>query len=306
MKVLVVGGHGFVGNHLVEALKRSSYDVYARSRRDGVDLTNYGITKKCLKDISPDVIINSAAHTGSLHYVTTYASDVFHDNCQMNLNLYKSVSEICPDVKIINLLSNCSYPGESDIQSENNWLSGEVHESVFSYGNVKRFAYVISKCYNIQQGIRSTNILIPNTFGPGDYTDPNRTHALNGMIIRMILSKRQHKNVFEIWGTGKPIREWAYISDVVQLILKSIETNQELIYPVNLAQNRGYSIKESAEMIASALDYDVEIVFNSNYSDGAPVKILDNKKFNKLFPEFKFYDHNLGIIETVEYYNTVL
>ena len=80
------------------------------------------------------------------------------------------------------------------------------------------------------------NFLIPNTFGPGDSTDTNRTHALNGMIMRMLEAKKRGDAEFEIWGTGKPIREWAYIDDVTKILIEGIETKEDLIEPVNLGQ----------------------------------------------------------------------
>ena len=305
MKIIVLGGHGFVGKTVVKQLSETDYEVFPLSRRDGLDLLDVKCTEKHFSDIKPDVIINCAAHVGSLHYVTEFAGDVINDNIQITLNLYKS-TKICPDVRIINPLSNCSYPGDSDIQNEPEWWNGEVHDSVFSYGNAKRFIYVVSKNYKKQYGIKTVNFLVPNTFGPGDYTDPNKTHALNGMIIRMINAQRNSEQSFEIWGTGKPVREWAYIEDVAKILIAGITIDSDLIYPVNIAQNKGYSIKESAEFIAEAVRFEGNLVFNTNYQDGAPTKILNDTNFIAIFPDFEHFDHNKGINETVKYYNNIL
>jgi len=306
MKILVLGGHGFVGKTMSEALKASGHEVSALSRRDGLDLTDLGCARKFFREIQPDAIINCAAHVGSVHYVTTYTADVLYDNLQMTLNIYKALQEESPKTKVVNPLSNCSYPGDANIHYEPDWWQGEVHESVFSYGNYKRFTYVISKSYNDQYGIKSMNFLIPNTFGPGDYTDPNKVHALNGMIIRMIKARRQEDKEFEIWGTGKPVREWGYIKDVVNLLIQGLTIDHDLIYPINVAQNKGYSIKESAELIRDAVGYAGKLVFNTSYQDGAPTKVLDDRKFRTAFPEYKFYDHKKGIQETVDYYESAL
>ena len=307
MKILILGGHGFVGRSVNKLLQEKNIEpIYIISRRDGVDLTNYKQMYEIFKKVSPGVILNLAAHGGSLHYVTEYAADVIHDNIQMSLNIYKAVKECCPNARIINPISNCSYPGDSSIQKEEEWLNGPVHDSVLSYGNYKRFLYVISKCYHMQYKIDTVNILIPNTYGPGDSTDPNKTHALNGMIIRMIKAKRNRDKEFEIWGTGKPVREWAYITDVAKMITTVIDYPEPIIYPVNCAQNKGYSIRESAEMIKEAIQFTGSLRFNTNYQDGAPIKILDDHRFRKLFPDFKFYDHKKGINETVKYYEKEL
>ena len=302
MNILILGGHGFIGTHFAKEFANTQHDVTAKSRKDGFDLRDIGETRKVVSQNTPDIIINSAAHVGSLHYVTTNAAEVISDNSQMAISLYRAVAEVNCDITIINPLSNCSYPGDSDVQFEEEWLNGEVHDSVYSYGNSKRFIYNLSVCYKLQYDIKSVNLLIPNTFGPGDSTDPNKTHALNGMIIRMIQAKRSNDNEFEIWGSGKPIREWAYVSDVTKIMSKSLALKEDLIYPVNIAQNKGYSIKESAELIAEAVEFDGDLIFNTKYQDGAPVKILDDSKFREIFPDFEFYDHKEGIIETVKYY----
>jgi len=306
MRIIILGGHGFVGKNLVKFLEGSNYEVFPLSRADGLDLTDLSCAKKFFQKIQPNAVFNCAAHVGSLHYVSEFAADVIFDNVQMALNIYKIISDVCPDSKIINPLSNCSYPGEANIHYEPDWWKGEVHDSVYSYGNSKRFIYVISRNYYRQYGIKSINFLVPNTFGPGDYTDPNKTHAINGMIMRMILAHRKGEKKFEIWGTGKPIREWGYIKDIVTLLSKSLAMEAGLISPVNIAQNKGYSIKESAEFIAQAVGFEGKLIFNSKYADGAPIKVLDDEKFRSLFPDYEFYDHMKGIQETVQYYESNL
>jgi GDP-L-fucose synthase len=158
----------------------------------------------------------------------------------------------------------------------------------------------------MQYGMNSFNFLIPNTFGPGDYADPNRTHALNGMIIRMIKAHRERKSEFEIWGTGKPIREWAYIEDVVKILKRALVLQKDLTYPVNIAQNKGYSIRGSAELIAKGIGYRGKLVYNTDYQDGAPKKVLDNRRFRGLFPDYKFINHEEAIRRTIRYYESVL
>lgn len=311
MRILVIGGDGFMGKAVRRALAEASYvepnhHVTYRSRRNGLDLTSLSSALAVISETEPDAIINLAAHVGSVHYVCEKAADVFFDNAQMALNLYQAAARIAPDARIINPLSNCSYPGDADIHSEPDWWDGEVHDSVFSYGNAKRFIYVTAKNFATQYHTNSANLLVPNCFGPGDYTDPNKTHALNGMIIRMILAKRSGADRFEVWGTGRPIREWGYIDDVARILVMTINALGNLTYPVNIAQNKGYAIGDSARMIAEAIGFKGEIFFNTKYQDGAEKKVLDDKEFRKIFPDFRFSDHEQGIRETVKYYEETL
>ena len=306
MKVLVLGGFGFIGSHLTKKLLKEGYDAIPASRKNGVNVFDYKNFKNYLDDLKPDSIINCAANVGSVNYVSEFSADVIHTNVHILINLYKAVSESCPAVEIINPLSNCSYPGESDIQKEEDWLAGDVHDSVFSYGNSKRILYLIAKCYKKQYDINSKNILVPNTFGPGDSLDPNKTHALNGMIVRMIKSMSEKEKTFEIWGTGTPVREWAYVEDVVNILIECLSYDNELLYPVNLAQNKAFSISESAYLIKEILKYDGTLFFNKDYQDGAPIKVLDDTLFRELFPKFEFYNHKLGLKETINYYKNAL
>lgn len=306
MKIIVLGGSGFVGQNLTKSLKGSPHQVWSFSRKNGPDLLDYEGLKKTLEEIKPDAIFNCAANFGSLRYLKKFEADVFHINTQMALNLYRAVKDVCRGARIINLLSNCSYPGNTNIQQEPEWLLGQVHDSVFSFGNAKRFIYVAARCYKSQYGITSVNFLVPNVFGPGDHTDTERVHALNGLIIRMIGAQRKKESVFEIWGTGGPIREWLYVGDLVEILKAGLTLEEDLTYPVNIAQNYGSSIKESAEMVASVLGYEGKLTFNTTYPDGDPKKVLDDTMFKKVFPNFCFTPHAEGLKKAVEYYLSVL
>lgn len=306
MKIAILDSGNVFAKSLISSLRRSKHKLIPLSYENGFDFMNPRSTQNALAKSVPDFIYNFASYGGGLHYVAKYPADVVHKNMQMVLNLYKAVSFVCPKARIINTLANCSYPEEAIIQRESEWFGGQVHESVYAYGNVKRMQYVVSYCYKKQYGIKSINFIIPNHYGPGDYTDPVKVHAIDGMIIRMIMAKREEKKYFEIWGTGKPVREWGFIDDIVRVLMKALTTEEDLTYPVNIGQNKGYSVSESAKLIAKAVGFRGKLIFNTKYQDGAPKKVLDDKKFRKLFPKFKFTDHYEGILETVKYYESVL
>ena len=305
MKIVILGSTGFIGKSLLTRLIQEGHAVVTAEKSSGIDLRDYQQVVSFLKSAKPEVIFNLASHGGSVHYVKSRAADVYFDNVQMALNLYKAISEIDPKIKIIQPFSNCSYPGDSDVQKEEEWLSGDVHPSVFSFGNSKRSIFYISKCFKQQYGINSVNVLFPNTYGPGDSTDPNHTHALNGMIIRMLKAKQSGDDQFVVWGTGAPIREWAYIDDFIDILVRCLGI-ESLEYPVNMGQERGYSIANSARLIKKACGYGGDIVFDTQYTDGDPVKIVSKQNFEKLFEDFEFYDHFKGIKNTIEYYKNLI
>jgi GDP-L-fucose synthase len=301
MKVLVLGSTGFIGKNLINRLKKENVEIFTAQRSSGTDIRVYSQILEKIKQTSPDVIYNLASHGGSVHYVRAKAAEVYHDNVQMALNLYKAVSEVNPKIKIIQPFSNCSYPGVSSLQKEEEWLDGDVHPSVFSFGNSKRAIFYLSKCFRQQYEIKSVNILFPNTYGPGDSEDPNHTHALNGMIIRMLKAKKNGDSKFVVWGSGQPIREWAYIDDFVEVLWRAVDIDG-MEYPVNMGQSKGYSIAQSALLIKDACQFEGEVVFDKTYKDGDPIKVMDGKLFMERFGGFSFYNHFKGILNTVKYY----
>jgi len=158
----------------------------------------------------------------------------------------------------------------------------------------------------MQYNIKTINFFVPNAYGPGDYIDPNKTHALNGMIIRMLQAKKGQLPEFEIWGTGKPTREWIYVKDLARMLADAVDFNESQIHPVNIAQNKAYSIGETAEMIKELTGYEGKLMFNTKYQDGAPIKKLDDKLFRSKYPNFTFTDIYEGIKETINYYKKTL
>jgi len=306
MKALVLGSTGFVGKNLTKMLESQGHEVIKVSRKE-CDLRNYESFSDLLNSIdSLDAVFNCAANVGSVHYVTEKAGEVIHDNILIAINVYKGIHEHFPETVIVNPLSNCCYVDGTDIQREENWLKGEVHPSVFSFGNFKRVLYYISKCYNMQFGIKSMNLMFSGIYGPGDSTDPNKVHALNGMIIRMLDSVKNNDEEFEIWGTGKPIREWTYVEDACNIMIKSLDLEECIIDPVNIAQGKGFSIAETAKCISNSIEYGGKLTFNTKYQDGAAVKILGADNFVKVFEDYTFFDHEEGVDETVKYYKEIL
>lgn len=304
MRILILGGFGFLGKNINNIFyENTNFEIHNESRRTSCDLFSLESIEQKIKQINPSIIINCSAHVGNLNYVYKNSSKIINDNILMMLNLYKAVSNVNNKIIIINPISNCSYPYNSSIQKESQWWDGELHQSVFSYGSSKKAGYSISKCYEIECSIKTLNLIIPNAYGPYDYLDVERSHAMNGIITRMIQSIKNKEKEFYIWGSGTPIREWIFMPDLAKIIYKIInEKLFDLPNPINIGQKKGISINEIAELIKEELKCNLILKNDTSKPDGDAVKILDDNLFKKFFNNFEFTEYKYGIRETINYY----
>jgi GDP-L-fucose synthase len=303
-KIVLIGGFGFLGRNLQKVFENDNrYEIYSISRKNGYDLLEKEKIKELLKEIQPEYVINCAAYVGSLEYVNNHVADIISQNLMLGINLWEILKEINYKGVVINPISNCTYPGKADTQKEDEWWNGMVHPSIISYGSAKKTIYMINRCYEKQYGIKTLNIIMPNSYGEYDYNDENRVHALNGIIIRMLKLVKTDDRQFVVWGSGKPIREWGYMPDTAKFFKHIIDENiSELPNPINIGQGVGHTINEIVNLIKEKIDPKIEIVNDVNKIDGDPVKILDGSKFIEKFPNFEFTDIETGIENTINYY----
>tara|TARA_B100002019_G_scaffold291324_1_gene311175 strand:- start:48 stop:881 length:834 start_codon:yes stop_codon:yes gene_type:complete len=269
--ILLLGGKGFIGNTIYQNLKKN-FSIKILSKRLGQDLRKSSEIKKHLKNKKFDYIINCASHVGGLNYLKRFSADVATDNLKIITNLYDGLKDVKNPPIIINLISNCFYPHKLKVQKEEKWQEGSMHESVETFGIAKRVAVMLSKSYENQYGIKSINLILPNAFGPGDHLDPSRSHALNAIIVRMIDAKKNKLKKFEVWGTGKPRREWIYSNDVSRVINKLLKKDISKSMLINVAQNKSFSINQIALIIKKLLNYQGKLINNLSYPDGAQLK----------------------------------
>jgi len=304
-RVAILGGTGFVGVNVRRCLEKAGMEVGVFSRTTGCDLKNISTAWKALDPFRPDVIVNCAAIVGSVNYVSDFAADVIDENMRIIMNTYRIAQQMHETV-VINPVANCGYPGEMDIYRESEFWNGPIHPSVLSYGSTRRMMLAFSDCYRAQYGVRSVNLIVPNIYGPHDSTNPNKTHALNALVIKFVNAIKAGHAPIEIWGTGKPVREWLYVKDFARIIEAVISRKDFNPTPVNIAKNRGETVRELVEILMDVTGYHGAISYNSSYQDGAPKKVMDDSLFKVRFPDFSFTDIRTGIEETIAYYMAIL
>jgi GDP-L-fucose synthase len=305
MRVLILGGDGFVGANVTEVLRNQNHVCLIASRKTGCDFRILGEVTNLYNSFKPDVIVNCAAHVGSLNYVTQNAAEIVLDNTKMILSIYEGLAITGLKSLVINPIANCAYPAKADTFIEDNWWDGHLHRSVLSYGSTRRTLWSVAECFAMQYKIRTISLLVPNMFGEHDSTDPNKAHALNALISKFVKAEKSNQPELEIWGTGIAIREWLYAKDFGRIVSHIINYPDTigLDEPINIAQNFGLSVKELVGLIKKSFDYKGQIVWNVNMPDGAPKKVMEDSKFKKVFPNFEFTKLEDGIRNTIEYYN---
>ena len=306
MNILLLGASGFVGTNVGNVLASHNIAYHTASRATGTDGRSLPAMLTMLEEAKPDIIINCAAHVGSLNYVTEQAATVVTDNALLILNLYQAVAATNKHCIIINPIANCTYPAVDEKFVETELWNGPVHPSVYAYGGAKRFLLTVAKSFAMQYDIKSIQLLVPNMYGPHDSTDPNKAHALNALISRFVKAERMGNPNITLWGTGIAVREWLYAEDFGKIIYQIIKdaAMQGLEEPINIAQNTGLTVKELTVIIQQHFTTPSNISWDANMPNGAPKKVMDDALFKKVFPHFSFANFNEGIASTIAYYHT--
>jgi GDP-L-fucose synthase len=300
-KILVAGGEGFLGKNIVKKLEERNLNFVSLDLNNGHDFRDFEKTKKLFEEEKFDAVIHCAAFVGGIQFGYEHPAELFYNNILMTTYLMET-ARLSGVKRFVNPISNCVYPGEASLFKEEELWSGPMHESVASYGFAKKAGLVQGISYNKQYGFDSVHLILPNMYGPGDHFEAVKSHALGALIMKFVEAKRKNIPEVTVWGTGKPIREWLYIEDGAEALIKAlfIESNND---PINIGIGKGISIAELASLIKDAVGYEGNIVFDSSKPDGAPTKTMEVSKMKEIFnwtPETQLID---GIKKTVEYYN---
>ena len=279
-KVVVLGGAGFLGANVVAALKHQGYEVESASRRTGVDAREEPVLLAYLERVKPEILIHCAAHVGGIAYNARCPIAIFEDNLLLGFNVMRSAYRSGVK-KLVNIMPNCTYPGEMDLYSECHWWDGALHPTVLTYGMPRKTLWVQAWAYQQQYGFRSIHLVLPNLYGPRDHFDIVRSHALGALIRKVVDAKRTGIEEVEIWGTGRPVREWLYVEDASEGIVRATDRYDD-IEILNLGSGQGCSIHELAEIVREEAGWTGKFVYDPKRPDGAPCKILDVSKMKQV------------------------
>jgi len=299
-RVVVAGGSGFLGSSVTKELAKHRIPYVSVSRRDGVDFMNLEDTTEILREHECDALINCAAFIGGLEFVRQHVAEILFANSIMSLNLMEAARRV--GVKaFMNTLANCSYPARASELKEDEWWDGPLHESVLAYGSTKKTRWVQSWAYHQQFGFNTINLLLPNMYGPHDYFDVVRSHALGALIRKFVEAHEHDEPTVEVWGDGSPIREWLYVEDAAEVCVHALGLSPG-IEPINIGIGRGISIRDLAELVQRIVGYQGSIVYDQSKPNGAPSKIMNVERMRERLEWRPRTDFKDGIRSTVEWY----
>ena len=301
MKVLVVGSKGFLGSWVKKMLLTdTNHETLEISGKESLDITKIEDLQNFVSKHKPEAIINCAAFVGGISYGYKYPARLLYENSKMALNLYEISRK--NDVGIlINPISNCAYPGHLTTYVESQFFDGPPHESVYNYGIAKRLSVDLGNGYFEQYKFSSANVVLSNMYGPEDHFDIERSHALGALVKKICDAKINNIQKVEIWGSGKPIREWLYVQDGANALIKSLDLEKGHHF-FNVGVQKGISIIDLANTIKKIVNWDGKFFYNADKPDGVYEKKVDGSKGESKLNWMPDIDLEYGIEKTVEWY----
>ena len=251
------------------------------STRTTTNLFSFDETSKFINQTKPDLIINAAARVGGILANNSYRSDFILENLKININILESIVKH-PQIKVINLGSSCIYPLNAlNPISESSLMTGKLEPTNSPYAMAKLTAIELGDSLNKQYGHEVLNLMPTNLYGPNDNFSELDSHVIPGLIKRLDNAKRNNDDEFQVWGTGRPLREFLHVDDLASAIIFFIE-KQIFNGLFNVGSGDEVSISELVDILKNIIQFKGKIIYDDSKPDGNPRKLLDSSKLKKL------------------------
>jgi GDP-L-fucose synthase len=281
VRVLITGGGGFLGSHLVDRVRRDGVEPFVARRRD-YDLTKAGDVARVFEEARPELVIHLAAEVGGIGANRSNPGRYWYANLMMGAHVLEQSRE-SGTRKLVILGTICAYPKFAPVPfREDDLWDGYPEETNAPYGVAKKSLLVGAQGYREQYGLDSIYLLPVNLYGPRDNFDLETSHVIPALIRKMVEAKERGESEIVLWGDGSPTREFLYVDDCAEGIWLAAQ-RYDGAEPVNLGTGEEIAIRDLAELIAELTGYTGEIVWDTEKPNGQPRRKLDTSRAEQLF-----------------------
>ncbi len=301
MRVLLTGGAGFLGQSVNAVLQSRGVTQVTVPRRSQFDLTQQVDVARLFAQTRPQVVIHLAAEVGGIGANQRNPGRYFYANMAMALNLIEQ-SRVSGVTRFVQVGTICAYPKFTTVpfREEELW-NGYPEETNAPYGIAKKAALVMLQAYRDQYGMKSAYPLPVNLYGPRDNFDLETSHVIPALIRKFVEAARSGAKSVICWGTGAASREFLYVDDCAQAVVRAAERIDNPV-PINLGTGAEITIRDLAEKIAACTGFKGEIVWDTSRPDGQPRRCLDTERARTLLDWQATTTLDQGLRSTVEWF----
>jgi GDP-L-fucose synthase len=290
-RIFVAGHRGLVGSAIRRGLEQRGYSNLLLRTHAELDLGDRNVVRAFFQHEQPEYVFLAAAKVGGILANDTYPADFIRDNLEIQTNVIDA-SYRNGVKRLLFLGSSCIYPKLAPQPLKEQYLlTGPLEPTNRAYALAKIAGIEMCWSYNRQHGTRYLAAMPTNLYGPGDNFDLHGSHVLPALMRKVVEARLAGQRRLEVWGTGKPLREFLYSDDLAEACIHLLNlpevTYDELLNKdepplINIGTGEDLTIRELAELIARVLEFDCEIVFDPSRQDGTPRKLLDVSRINAL------------------------
>lgn len=298
-KVLVTGGAGFLGSHIVRLLREKGVKEIFVPKFEEFDLRQRSACDIVVKN--KDIVIHLAANVGGIGYNLEKPGELFYDNILMGVQLIEA-ARLANVKKFVAIGTICAYPKFTPIPFREEFLwDGYPEETNAPYGMAKKMLYIQSLAYRRQYNFNSIFLLPVNLYGPGDNFNPERSHVIPALIRKCVEARDNGLDQITCWGDGSPSREFLYVEDAAEAIILAAEYYNQP-EPVNLGSGSEIRIRDLVEKIKLLTGFTGKIVWDMSRPNGQPRRCLDVSKAQHYFGFKAKTPFDIGLKKTIGWY----